>query len=78
MKKLKVEESSPCIKPAIVIDGGGLLYQIQWPSNGLIKDFVNSTEKYVRDLMVKTDVQLDRDLDGSIKSDIKKARDGTF
>ena len=38
MKKLKVEESSRCIKPeATVVDGGGLLYQVHWPSNGLVK-----------------------------------------
>ena len=38
MRKLKVEESSRCIKrEATVVDGGGLLYQVHWPSNGLVK-----------------------------------------
>ena len=81
MKKLKVEESSRCIKQeATVIDGGGLLYQVHWPSNGLVKDLVDTIEKYVRDIMVKSDVHLifDRYKAGSIKSDTRKARVGVF
>ena len=36
MNKLKVEESSRCIKPkATVIDGSSFLYQVHWPSDGL-------------------------------------------
>ena len=59
MKKLKFEESSRCIKPdATVIDGGGLFYNIHWPSNGLVKDLVDVIENYVRTIMVNTDVHL--------------------
>ena len=81
MKKLKIEESSRCIKPdATVIDGGGMMYQIHWPSNGLVKNLVDGIEKYVRMIMLNTDVHLifDRYKTGSIKSDTRKSRVGGF
>lgn len=81
MKTLKVEESSRCIKPdATVIDGGGLLYHVHWPSNGLVQDLVDAIEKYVRTIMNYTDIHLifDRYKAGSIKSDTRKSRVGTF
>ena len=81
MKYSKVEESSRCIKPeATVIDGGGLLYQVHWPSNGLVKDLVDGIERYLRMIMINTEVHLifDRYKAGSIKSDTRSARVGAF
>ena len=38
LNKLKVEESSRCIKPdATVIDGGGMLHKVHWPPIALLK-----------------------------------------
>ena len=42
MNKLKVEKSSRCIKPdATVIESGGMLHNIHWPSNGIVSDLVD-------------------------------------
>ena len=81
ISKLKVKESSRCIRPkATVIDGGGLLYQVHWPSDGLVRDFVDGIERFVRMIMINTEVHLifDRYKAGSIKSDTRKARVGAF
>ena len=76
LNKLKVEESSRCIKPdATVIDGGGMLHKVHWPPNSIVKDLVDGIHHYVRMLMLNTDVYLifDRYKTGSIKSDTKTA-----
>ena len=79
MNKLKVEESSRCIKPEVtVIDGGGLLYQVHWPSDGLVKDLVDGIERYVRRLNTEVHLIFDRYKAGSIKGDTRKARVGAF
>ena len=81
LNKLKVEESSRCIKPdATVIDGGGMLHKVHWPPNGIVKDLVDGIDHYVRMLMLNTDVYLifDRYKTGSIKSDSRTARVGAF
>ena len=81
LNKLKVEESSRCIKPdATIIDGGGMLHKVHWPPNGVVKDLVNGIDHYVRMLMLNTDVYLifDRYKTGSIKSDTRTARVGAF
>ena len=57
LNKLKVEESSRCIKPdATVIDGGGMLHKVHWPPNGIVKDLVDGIDHYVMMLMLNTDV----------------------
>ena len=81
LNKLKVEESSRCIKPdATVIDGGGMLHKVHWSPNGIVKDLVDGIDHYVRMLMLNTDVYLifDRYKTGSIKSDTRTARVGAF
>ena len=81
LNKLKVEESSCCIKPdATVIDGGGMLHKVHWPPNGIVKDLVDGIDHYVRMLRLITDVYLifDRYKTGSIKSDTRTARVGAF
>ena len=81
LNKLKVEESSRCIKPdATIIDGGGMLHKVHWPPNGVVKDLVNGIDHYVRMLILNTDVYLifDRYKTGSIKSDTRTARVGAF
>ena len=81
LNKLKVEESSHCIKPdATVIDGGGMLHKVHWPPNSIIKDLVDGIHHYVRMLMLNTDVYLifDHYKTGSIKSDTRTARVGAF
>ena len=81
LNKLKVEESSRCIKPdATIIDGGGMLHKVHWPPNGVVKDLVNGIDHYVRMLMLNTDVYLifDRYKTGSIKSDTRTAPVGAF
>ena len=45
LNKLKVKESSRCIKPAAtVIDGGGMLHSVHWPPNGIVKDLVDEID----------------------------------
>ena len=81
LNKLKVEESSRCIKPdPTVIDGGGMLRIVHWPPYGIVKDMVDKTDHYVRMLMLNTDVYLifDRYKTGSIKSDTRTTRVGAF
>ena len=81
LNKLKVEESSHCIKPdATVIDGGGMLHKVHWPPNGIVKDLVDGIHHYVRMLMLNTYVYLifDRYKTGSIKLDIRTASVGAF
>ena len=79
--KLKVEESSRCMKPdATVIDGGGMLHKVHWPPYAIVKDLVDGIDHYVRMLMLNTDAYLifDRYKTGSIKSDTKTASVGAF
>ena len=81
LNKLKVEESSRCIKPdATVIDGGGMLHKFHWPPNGIVKDLVHGIHHYVRMLMLITHIYLifDRYKTGSIKLDIRTASVGAF
>ena len=81
LNKLKVEESSGCIKPdATVINGGGMLHKVHRPPNGIVKDLVEGIDHYVRMLMLNTDVYLifDRYKTGSIKSDTRAACFGAF
>ena len=48
MAKLKVEESTRCIKPeSVVIDGGGMFHIIHWPTAGTLKDLVDGIEHYL-------------------------------
>ena len=45
LNKLKVEESSHCIKPnATVIDGVGMLHKVHWPPSGIVKDLVDGID----------------------------------
>ena len=79
--KLKVEESSRCMKPdATVIDEGGMLHKVHWPPYGIVKDLVDGIDHYVRMLMLYTDAYLifDRYKTGSIKSDTRTASVGAF
>ena len=81
LNKLKFEESSRCIKAdATVIDGGGMLHKVHWSPNDIVKDLVDEIDRYVRMLMLITDVYLilDRYKTGCIKSDTKTARLGAF
>ena len=81
MNKLKHEQSSRGFSfNAILIDGGGLLYKIYWPSNGTVGDLVDGLEKYTRKLNADADVFIvfDRYMERSIKSDTRQARIGSF
>ena len=81
LNKLKVQESSRCIKPdATVIDGAGMLHKVHWSPNGIVKDLVDGIDHYVRILMLNTDVYLmfDHYKTGSIKSDTRAARVAAF
>ena len=81
LNKLKVEESSRCIRPdATVIDGGGMLHKVHWPPNRLVKDLMDGIDHYVRMLRLITDVYLifDRYKTGSIKSNTRTAGVGAF
>ena len=81
LNKLKVEESSRCIRPdATVIDGGGMLHKVDWPPNRLVKDLMDGIDHYVRMLRQITDVYLIFDLykTGSIKSNARTAGVGAF
>ena len=50
MNKLKVEVTSCNVKPdAVAIDGGGMLHSsVHWPVNGVVRDFVDRVEHYIR------------------------------
>ena len=81
LNKLKVEESSHCIKPdPTVINGTGMLHKVHWPPNDIVKDMIDKIDHNVRMLMLNTDVYLifDRYKTGSIKSDTRTARVGAF
>lgn len=81
MKNLKCQESSCGIKPdAVVVDGGGMLHNIYWPSTGTVKDLVDNVEHYLRKASPFSDTYLifDRYKAGSLKGDTRDARVGSF
>ena len=81
MKNLKCQESSCGIKPdAVVVDGGGMLHKIYWPSTGTVKDLVDNVEHYLRKASPFSDTYLifDRYKAGSLKGDTRDARVGSF
>ena len=57
LNKLKVEESSRCIKPDATVFS--MLHKVYWPPNGIAKDLVDRIDHYVKMLMFNTDVLLD-------------------
>ena len=48
-QKMQVEQSSQTLSfpDTIIIDGGALLWIIQWPNQGIIQDFVNNVLEYL-------------------------------
>ena len=81
MKKLKSQESSRGIKPnAVVVDGGGMMHNIYWPSTGTVKDLVDNVEHYLQKASPSSDTYLifDRYKAGSIKGDTRDTRVGCF
>lgn len=81
MNKLRVEVSSRGIEPeTIVIDGGGMLHRLYWPSNGTVNDLLDVAEKYIMKQLNESNVYLvfDRYIENSIKSDTRDARIGAF
>ena len=81
MTKLKAEKSTRGITPdAVVVDGGGMLHIIHWPTNGTVKDLVDGIEHYLQRFSSLSNVYLifDRYKAGSIKSDTRNARVGAF
>ena len=78
---MKIEVSSRGVNPAsILIDGGGLLYKVHWPTGGAVSDLVDGIERYIRKMLTSSDVYIifDRYKDGSIKSGTRDARIGSF
>ena len=57
-QKLQVEQSSHTLSSpdTIIIDGGALLWIIQWPKQGIIQDFVNNVLEYVFRKLEHSDV----------------------
>ena len=81
MNKLKEEQSKRGLKyDAFIIDGGGLLYKVYWPTKGTVKDLVDGVENYLRKLSTDGDVIIvfDRYKENSIKSDTRNSRMGSF
>ena len=81
MNKLKVEESSRGIQfDSVIIDGGGLMHEVYWPTDGMVKYLVDGVEKYIKMFIFDSDVFLifDRYKADSIKSDTRSARIGSF
>ena len=63
-----------------MIDGGGLLYKVYWPTKGTVKDLVDGVENYLQKLSTDGDVIIvfDRYKENSIKSDTRNSRMGSF
>ena len=81
MNKLKVEESLRGIQfDSVIIDGGGLMHKVYWPTDGMVKYLVDGVEKYIKMFIFDSDVFLifDRYKADSIKSDTRSARIGSF
>ena len=59
MNKMKVEQSSQGVYPtSILIDGGGLLHKVHWPTGGAVKDLIDGIERYIRKLIPCSDVYI--------------------
>ena len=71
-QKPQVEQSSQTLSfsDTIIIDGGALLWIIQWPNQGIIQDFVNNVLEYVFRKFEHSDVYVifDRYFEYSTKS----------
>ena len=81
MNKLNVEESSRGIQfDSVIIDGGGLMHKVYWPTDGMVKYLVDGVEKYIKKFIFDSDVFLifDHYKADSIKSDTRSARIGSF
>ena len=68
-------------KPGLtVIDGCAILWVIHWPSNGVVKDFVNGFIKFIFEKLSISNLYLvfDRYYDFSIKSGTRKGRAGSL
>ena len=81
MNKIKAEVFSHSMKPdAVLIDSGGMLHKLHWLTDGLGKELVDGTEKYIRKIIPKSAVCFifDRYMPDSIKCDTRYARVGSF
>ena len=81
MNKMKIEVSSRGVHPDFfLIDGGGLLHKVYWPTGGLVSNLVDGNERYVRKMLVSSHVYIvfDRYKEESIKSGTRSARIGSF
>ena len=59
MNKMKIEVSSRGVNPAsILIDGGGLLHKVHWPTGGAVRDLVDGIERYIRKMLTSSDVYI--------------------
>ena len=81
-RKLQVEQSSQIYQQSevSVIDGCAILWVIHWPSNGVVKDFVNGFIKFIFEKLSISNLYLvfDRYYDFSIKSGTRKGRAGSL
>ena len=77
-KELQVDISNRSIRHAdvVVIDGSALLYVVQWPTSGIVLDFVNAFKKNISGRLKTSDVYLifDRYLDYSTKGVTRSQR----
>ena len=54
MSVRQIEKEITCV----IIDGSAILYVVNWPANGTLKDYVGNFKSYINKMLRKVDVYL--------------------